>query len=101
MASKNTRIKAKSKKGIVTVKAVARHAMLSGVEAKKAKTVQNYITYIKAEVDGKIVYEVNTSRFFSKNPYIKFQYRGEKGAKVVISWVDLLGNTNVSSGKVK
>jgi len=101
MASKNTRIKAKSKKGIVTVKAVAKHAMLSGVEAKKAKTEQNYITYMKAEVNGKIVYEVNTSQFFSKNPYIKFQYRGEKGAKVVISWVDLLGNTNVSSGKVK
>lgn len=101
MATKKTRIKAKSKKGIVTVMALAKHPMLSGVEAKKLKTKQNYITHLKAEVNGKIVYEVSTSQFLSKDPYIKFKYKGEKGDKVVISWVDLLGNTNVSKGKVK
>jgi sulfur-oxidizing protein SoxZ len=96
-----TRIKAKAKKGIVTVMALAKHPMYSGVEAKKLKVTLNYITYLKAEVDGKIVYEVTTSQFFSKNPYLKFKYRGKKGDQVVITWVDLLGTTNVSKGKVK
>ncbi len=101
MATKKTRIKAKVKNGIVTVMAVAKHLMLTGVEAKKLKLEQNYITYLKAEVDGKIVYEVSTSQFFSKNPYIKFKYKGKKGDTIVISWVDLLGNENSSKGKVK
>lgn len=97
----NTRIKAKAKKGIVTVKAMAKHPMLSGVEAKKAKKEMNFITHLKAEANGKIVYEVSMSQFLSKDPYIKFMYKGEKGDELVISWVDLLGKTNVTKAKVK
>ncbi len=96
-----TRIKAKAKKGIVTVKAMAKHPMLSGVEAKKAKKEMNFITHLKAEANGKIVYEVSMSQFLSKDPYIKFMYKGEKGDELVISWVDLLGKTNVTKAKVK
>eukprot|EP01155_Anaeramoeba_flamelloides_P004958 Anaeramoba_flamelloidesa1071257_248.p1 GENE.a1071257_248~~a1071257_248.p1 ORF type:complete len:100 (-),score=8.77 a1071257_248:41-340(-) len=96
-----TRIKAKAKKGIVTVKAMAKHPMLSGVEAKKAKKEMNFITHLKAEANGKIVYEVSMSQFLSKNPYIKFMYKGDKGDEVTISWVDLKGNTQTDTKKVK
>lgn len=105
--AKKTRIKAKAKKGIVTVKAMAKHAMLSGLEAKNAskksgkEVKSNYITHMKAEVDGKIVYEVNMSQFLSKNPYIKFKYAGKKGDKITISWVDLSGDTRTDTAKVK
>ena len=99
--SNKTRIKAKAKKGIVTVQAMAKHPMISGVEAKKLGKKKNFITHMQAEVNGKIVYEVSTSQFLSKNPYIKFKYKGEKGDKITISWVDLLGNKQVSKGKVK
>jgi sulfur-oxidizing protein SoxZ len=101
MAKNKTRIKAKAKKGIVTVKAMAKHPMLSHLEAKKAKKTANWITHIVAESNGKVVYEVSTSQFISGNPYLKFQYKGEKGEKLVIKWVDMAGNTNESTGKVK
>ena len=87
--AKKTRIKAKLKKGIVTVKALASHAMLSYQEAEKAKKEVNFITYLTAKVNDKIVFEVSTSQFLSKNPYLKFQFKGaEKGEKVVITWTD-------------
>ena len=99
--AKKTRIKAKSKKGIVTVKAMAKHAMLSGVEAKKAKKEMNFITHLKAETNGNTVFEVSMSQFLSKDPYMKFKYKGEKGEKLTISWVDLKGDTRTDTVKVK
>jgi sulfur-oxidizing protein SoxZ len=103
-----TKIKAKLKKGIVTVKAMAKHSMLSYAEAKNASKKKkkdipaNFITYITAKVDGKIVYEVSTSQFLSKNPYFKFAFKGgNKGDKVEITWTDLSGATQTSTGKIK
>jgi len=90
------RIKAKVKHGITTVKAMAKHPMLSYDEAKKKHKKANFITYMKA------VYEVSTSQFLSKNPYIKFKFKGgAKGEKVIITWTDLSGKTKVSKGKIK
>jgi len=96
------RIKAKVKHGITTVKAMAKHPMLSYDEAKKKHKKANFITYMKAEHNGEIVYEVSTSQFLSKNPYIKFKFKGgAKGEKVIITWTDLSGKTKVSKGKIK
>jgi len=104
--AKKTRIKAKLKKGIVTVKAMANHEMLSHQEAKRAKKEANWINYMTAKVNGKLVYEVSTSQFLSKNPYVKFQFNAEavganKGDKVEITWVDMKGTTQTSTGKIK
>ena len=100
--AKKTRIKAKLKKSIVTVKAVAKHEMLGHFLAKKNKKSANFITYMTASVNERIVYEVNTSQFLSKNPYIKFKFKGaNKGDKVLISWKDLSGVTQNSTGKIK
>lgn len=96
-----TRIKAKEKNGIVTVKAMAKHEMLSGVEAKKAGKEINFITHLKAEVGGKVVFEVSMSQFLSKDPYISFDYAGKKGDQLTISWVDLKGNTQTDTDTVK
>lgn len=100
--AKKTRIKAKLKKGVVTVRALANHPMLSYLEAKRAKKEVNFITYLYAKVNGKIVFEVSTSQFLSKDPYIKFQFKGaEKGDTLEVTWVDLNGTTQTSSGKIK
>ncbi|XOB60783.1 thiosulfate oxidation carrier complex protein SoxZ [Campylobacterota bacterium DY0563] len=101
-----TRIKAKLKKGVVTVKALAKHDMLSYQEAERAKKEANFITYVVAKVNGKIVYEVSTSQFLSKNPYMKFMFNADavgakKGDKVEFSWVDLKGNTQADKQKIK
>jgi len=48
------------------------------------------------------VYEVSTSQFLSKNPYIKFKFKGaQKGDMVVVTWNDLKGITQTSTGKIK
>ncbi|QDF29106.1 thiosulfate oxidation carrier complex protein SoxZ [Halarcobacter anaerophilus] len=101
-----TRIKAKLKKGVVTVKALAKHPMLSYVEAEKAKKEANFITYVVAKVNGNIVYEVSTSQFLSKNPYMKFSFHADavgakKGDNIEFTWVDLKGNTQADKAKIK
>ena len=99
------KVKAKLKGDIVKVKALAKHAMTTYDQAKK-KTGNaddaNFITRITATVNGKIVYEVSTSQFLSKNPIMKFQFKGAaKGDKVVMTWVDRKGNTKSGKGKIK
>jgi len=101
MAQKS-RIKAKEKKGITTVKAMAKHEMLSYTEAKHAKKEVNFITSIIAKVDNEIVYEVSTTQFLSKNPFVQFKFKGEnKGKELEFTWVDLKGNTRTDKKKIK
>jgi sulfur-oxidizing protein SoxZ len=95
------RIKAKEKKGIVTVKAMAKHLMTSYAEAKKKHKKANFITNIVAKVDGKIVYELSSSQFLSKNPYFKFKFSGSKGGKVEVTWTDLSGKSQTGTAKIK
>jgi sulfur-oxidizing protein SoxZ len=100
--SDTTKIKAKLKNGIVEVKALASHPMLSYQEAERAKKEVNFITYIVAKVGDKVVYEVSTSQFLSKDPYVKFSFKGGAVGDVVeITWKDLKGTTDVSTGKIK
>ena len=106
--AKKSRIIAKLKKGIITVKAMANHAMMSNQEAKNASKKKkkdikaNYITYITATVNKELVYEVSTSQFLSKNPYLKFAFTGaNKGDEIVLTWHDLSGDTQTSKAKIK
>lgn len=95
------RIKAKEKKGIVTVKAMAKHPMLSYQEAERAKKKANFITHIVGTVNGETVFEASTSQFLSKNPYLKFAFKGKKGDELVMKWVDFLGKSETSKKKIK
>ena len=99
------KIKAKMKGDIVKVKAMAKHDMTTYDQAK-GKTGNsddaNFITRVTASVNGKIVYEMSTSQFLSKNPIMKFQFKGAKaGDKVEMTWIDRKGNTKTSKGKIK
>ncbi|MCJ7765357.1 MAG: thiosulfate oxidation carrier complex protein SoxZ, partial [Thiovulaceae bacterium] len=65
------RIKAKLKGDIVDVKAMAKHEMLTNDVAKKRGLEANYILRITATVNNKVVFDMTTSQFLSKNPIIK------------------------------
>jgi sulfur-oxidizing protein SoxZ len=98
----NMKIKAKEKDGIVKVKALIKHPMLTYDQAKKKGVEANFITHITAKVGDKIVYDVSTSQFLSKNPMIKFKFKGaKKGDELTISWVDLSGKSVSESKKIK
>lgn len=100
--SDTTKIKAKLKDGIVEVKALATHPMLSYQEAERAKKEANFITYVIAKVGDKVVYEASTSQFLSKDPYMKFSFKGAAvGDTIELTWKDLKGNTDTSSEKIK
>ena len=100
--SDTTKIKAKLKDGIVEVKALATHPMLSYQEAERAKKEANFITYVTAKVAGKIVYEASTSQFLSKDPYMKFSFKGGNvGDELELTWKDLKGATDTSTEKIK
>ena len=96
------RIKAKEKKGITTVKVMAKHPMTSYAEAKKKKTKANYMTSMIGKVGAETVYEVSTSAQLSKNPYMKFKFKGSnKGKELTMTWTDLSGASKSKSKKIK
>lgn len=98
-----TKIKAKiDKNGVCEVKALATHEMLSYQEAERAKKEANFITYLVAKIGDRVVYEVSSSQFLSKDPYFKFSFTGAKvGDELVMTWQDLKGNSDTSSEKIK
>jgi sulfur-oxidizing protein SoxZ len=98
----NMKIKAKLKGDVIGVKAMAKHAMLTYDQAKKKGKEANFITHITAKVGDKVVYDVSTSQFWSKNPQWKFKFKGAaKGDKIDITWTDLSGKTVTESKKIK
>jgi sulfur-oxidizing protein SoxZ len=98
----NMKIKAKLKGDVTNVKVMAKHDMLTYDQAKKKGVDANFITHITAKYNGKVVYDVSTSQFWSKNPQFKFSFKGAaKGDKVEITWTDLKGNTVTEDKKIK
>jgi len=100
------KVKAKLRKGIVKVKAMAKHSMTTYNQAEKKtgnRDNANFITHITGTVNGETVFDMSTSQFLSKNPIFKFQFKGDfkKGDKLLMSWVDRKGKTGKGKGKIK
>jgi len=98
------KIKAKLKDGIVDVKAMAKHEMLTYDVAKKKGTDANFIVHMIATVNKKVVFEMSSSQFLSKNPIFKFKFKADgfkSGDKLMMSWVDRKGGKAKGSSKIK
>ncbi len=100
------KVKAKLKKGVVKVKAMAKHNMTTYNQAEKKtgnKDDANFITHISGTCNGETVFDMSTSQFLSKNPIFKFQFKGDfkKGDKVLMSFVDRKGKSDKGKGKIK
>ena len=100
------KIKASLKSGVVSVKAMAKHDMMTYDVAEKKtgdRKNANFITHLDAKVGDKTVLDASTSQFLSKNPIFKFKFKGDfkKGDELVMNWVDLKGKTNTSKTKIK
>ena len=98
----NMKIKAKLKGDVTQVKVMVEHPMLTYDQAKAKGLDANFITHISAKVKDKVVFDVSTSQFWSKNPQFKFAFKGAaKGDKIDITWVDLKGETVTESKEIK
>ena len=101
------KVKAKLKKGVISVKAMAKHAMSTYNQAEKKtgdRENANFITHISATCNGETVFDMSTSQFLSKNPIFKFKFKGDgfkKKDKVLMTWTDRKGNTGKGKGKIK
>ncbi len=96
------KIKAKQKGDIVKVKVLIKHPMLTYDQAKKKGTEANFITHVTAKANDKVVFDLSSSQFLSKNPLFRFSFVGaKKGDKLEVTYTDLKGNTKSSSKKIK
>jgi sulfur-oxidizing protein SoxZ len=101
------KVKAKLKKGVIKVKAMAKHDMTTYNQAEKKtgnKDDANFITHITGTINGKTVIDMSTSQFLSKNPIFKFKLKGDefkKGDKLVMTWTDRKGGSESGKGKLK
>lgn len=101
------KIKAKLKKSEIDIKAMAKHDMMTYDIAEKKtgdRNNANFITHLSATIGGKTVLDASTSQFLSKNPIFKFKVKAadfKKGDELVMTWVDLKGNTKTGKTKVK
>lgn len=102
MAS-SIKIRAKEKGGVVTAKALMKHAMETGLR-KNSKTGKkipaHFIQEVIAKVGDRTVMEAYWGGAISKNPYLSFKYNGSKGETLNISWVDNMGKSDSSSAEV-
>lgn len=101
------KIKAKLKKGVLKVKALIKHDMITYDQATKKfgdRNKANFVTHITAKVGDKVIYDASTSQFLSKNPIIKFQAKGDgfkKGDKVEMTVSQRIGDTETDKAKIK
>ena len=95
------KIKAKEKDGVVKAKVSISHDMLTYDQAKKKGVEANFITHITGTVGDKVVYDASTSQFLSKNPLIKFAFKGKKGDELKITYTQLKGETFFATKKIK
>lgn len=94
-------IHASTASGMTTVEALVKHPMDSGFVKDKAGKIipPHYIEVIEFTHAGKVVLTGFWGPAVSKNPFIKFSFKGGKsGDPISVSWVDNKGeNASVSS----
>jgi len=92
---------AKVKKDIATVKLLVKHPMEPGSIAG-GKKPSKYITHLTVKHGDKMVYEMYPTSAISKNPYVKFAFKGaKKGDMIQVEWFDNTGATEKKDIKLK
>lgn len=97
------KIKAKAKEGVVQVKSIMNHPMETGQrkDKKGEKIPAHYISEIIVTANDKEVLNANWGPSVSKNPYLSFSYKGEKGEAIKLTWKDNKGESESAETTVK
>ncbi|MGB0845768.1 MAG: thiosulfate oxidation carrier complex protein SoxZ [Thiolinea sp.] len=101
--ARKIKIKAKAKDGVVTVKSIMNHPMETGQRKGKdgKKIPAHYISEIVVTANDKEVLNANWGPSVSKNPYLSFAYKGEKGDAVKLTWKDNMGESESAETEAK
>jgi sulfur-oxidizing protein SoxZ len=98
------RVRAVASGGNTEVQALVQHPMDSGFvkNAQGQLIPPHYIQVVEFEHGGKVVFTANWGPAISKDPYIKFSFKGaQKGDDLTISWIDNKGATDSFVGKIQ
>lgn len=87
------RVRATEAGGVVDVKILMKHDMEAGQRKDAAgKTIpQWFISTVTVQAQGKNVFNGEFGPAVSKDPFLNFKYKGAKGDKVVVTWIDNRG----------
>ena len=89
------RVRATSSGETTEVQALIQHPMDSGFvkDAKGEIIPAHFIQQLTFEYDGKNVFTADWGGGVSKDPYVKFAFKGGKvGDKIVVTWIDSRGD---------
>ncbi len=88
------RLRATEKDGVVDVKILMRHDMETGLrkDANGKVIPAWFITLLNIQAQGKDVFNAQFGSAVSKDPFLNFKYKGAKGDRLVVSWVDSKGD---------
>jgi sulfur-oxidizing protein SoxZ len=98
------RIRATSSGDTTEVQALIQHPMDSGFVKNSAGELipPHFIQQLTFEYDGKPVFIADWGPAVSKDPYVKFSFKGgNKGDDLKISWVDNKGASDSSTAKIQ
>lgn len=102
MAS-SIRVRATATGDITEVQVLIQHPMDTGFvkDAKGEVIPAHFIKELKFECNGKEVFVADWGTAVSKDPYVKFSFRGAaKGDEIKISWVDNRGASDTTTAKI-
>jgi sulfur-oxidizing protein SoxZ len=98
------RVRATSSGETTEVQALIQHPMDSGFvkDAKGEIIPPHFIQELTFEHGGKAVFVADWGAAVSKDPYVKFSFKGgKKGDDLKISWVDNKGATDTTTAKIQ
>ena len=102
MAS-SIRVRATANGDITEVQALIQHPMDSGfVKNSKGELIPaHFIQELTFECNGKDVFVADWGPAVSKDPYVKFSFKGaKKGDELKISWTDNKGASDTTTAKI-
>jgi sulfur-oxidizing protein SoxZ len=96
------RVRATEKDGIVDVKILMKHDMESGQRKDASGKVIPawFINMLNVKANGKDVFNAQFGPAVSKDPFLNFKYKGAKGDKLVVNWVDTKGDKRTDEATV-
>ena len=98
------RVRALANGGTTEVQALIQHPMDSGyVKDSKGEIIPaHFIQQLTFECNGKSVFVADWGTAVSKDPYVKFSFKGgKKGHDLKISWIDNKGASDTTTAKIQ
>ena len=97
------RIRATAKDGgMVNVKVLMAHEMETGQrkDANGALVPAHFIRSITATCQGRVVLSGQWGPAVAKNPFLEFNFKGQKGDKVSVTWEDNKGESRTDEATI-